>query len=124
MSKTKTKTKGPCAVCGRIIKLNAPANVGGRCANVTRCSERAARTPAVPITPAERSAKCRAAALTQWEGKERVPYRSIRLSARAVDMIRAAAARDNCSASAVVTSSLACAEYYADLWKEHGQNNR
>ena len=42
------------------------------------------------VTP-ELSAKRRAASLSQWEGKERVPYKTIRLSARAVEMIRSAA---------------------------------
>lgn len=59
-----------------------------------------------PAVPPELSAKRRAASLTQWEGKERTPYATIRLTARACAVIRADAARRGVSNSQAVLDAL------------------
>lgn len=59
-----------------------------------------------PAVAPELSAKRRAASLTQWEGHERTPYKTIRLSVRAVDMIRKYAALCGVSASQAVIDAI------------------
>ena len=59
-----------------------------------------------PAVPPELSAKRRAAALAQWEGKERTPYKNTRLQARAINMLREHAARLGVSASQALIDAL------------------
>jgi len=66
---------------------------------------RAVKRSKIAVTP-ELSAKRRAASLSQWEGKERTPYATIRLSVRAIKLIREDSDRRGVSNSQAVIDAL------------------